>query len=115
MAVKRCPMCHCANGATAWQCRCGYEFGQDVGKTLVLLRDQRTNARIMLGLLGAIDLAAAGAVIYLSLSGSVLLPVLGFAALLGMTARLVRKLSITRASIRQLEKRELPRATLRKR
>jgi hypothetical protein len=114
MAVKRCPMCHSASASTAWQCRCGYEFGQDVGKTLVLLRDQRTNARIMLASMAVIDLAAVGAFVLVGFPGPILIPVLGIAALFGVTARVARKLSITRASIRQLEKRELPKATVHK-
>jgi hypothetical protein len=107
-------MCHSVNESTAWQCRCGYEFGQDVDKTLVLLRDQRINARIMLGVLVVIDLAAVGALMFLPVPVPIVGIVLGFAGLFGMTARVARRLSITRGSIRQLEQRVLPKVTLHK-
>ncbi len=107
-------MCHLVGDASDWQCPCGYEFGQNIDQVLELLRDQRANARILLGLLVIVDLAAVFGVVYLALHGIVIYPVLGFAALLVWTGRVARKLSVTRESLRQLAKRELPKATLHK-
>lgn len=108
-------MCHARNAIDEWQCRCGYEFGQSIDKVLELLRDQRTNARILLGVLIFLDLAALGAVAYLAIvHGIIVYSVLGFAALLLWTMRTARQLVVTRESLEQLSRRELPKATLRK-
>jgi hypothetical protein len=115
MPVKRCPMCHLVSHPSAWRCDCGYEFGKRVDQTLALLRDQRTTTGIALGLLITLDLAIAGVVIVLAVLGmGVFFPVLGFGACLGMTAKVARKLAITRSSMRQLAPRPLPKAMLHK-
>lgn len=115
MPAKRCPLCHARNAVDEWQCRCGYEFGQSIDKVLELLRDQRTNTRILLAVLICLDLAAVGAVTYLaSVHGIIVHSVLGFAALLLWTLRTARQLVITRESLEQLSRHELPKATLRK-
>lgn len=110
-------MCHRASAQTAWQCACGYEFGQDLEKVLALLRDQQINARIGLAVLLVLDTAAVAGVIYLALRGVILVAGLGFAVLIGWTVRAARKLLITRASLRQLAgwHRALPRAVVRER
>jgi len=105
-------MCHRASGADAWRCPCGYEFGQSVDKALELLRDQRTNTRITLGLLLLVDVGALGAVVLAGLSGAIVFAGLG--GLFVATARTTRKLALTGESIRQLSRRELPKAMLRK-
>lgn len=113
MAAKRCPMCHRASTRSAWRCSCGYEFGQDIDKVLVLLRDQRRTARIGLAVLGSLTAAmAVGASVALYYFDAVFGPAIVFGALCVLTARVAHKLLITRASLRQLEKRELPRAQL---
>ncbi len=107
-------MCHARNSIDEWQCRCGYEFGQSIDKVLALLRDQRTNTWIMLAVLIFFDLAAVGVVVYLAiLHVAVSYSVLGLAALSLWTMRTARQLTVTRESLQQLCKRELPRATLR--
>jgi len=114
MPAKLCPMCHARNVANEWQCRCGYEFGQNIDTVLELLRDQRTNARIMLVVLIFLDLAAVGAVIYMAIFHRfVVYSVLGFAALFLATLRTARRLAITRKSLAQLSRRELPKAVVR--
>jgi 1,4-dihydroxy-2-naphthoate octaprenyltransferase len=117
MPAKRCPMCHRASAANAWQCVCGYEFGQDVEKVRALLRDQRTNAWIILVLLLVVDAMAVFGVFYAALHGFLVFSVLGFSALILGTARTVRTLLITRASLRQLASRDdaLPRAWVHRR
>jgi hypothetical protein len=112
MPAKRCPMCHRASGAGAWQCPCGYEFGQSIDNALELLRDQRTNTRIMLGLLLLVDVGVLGAVVVVGLGGALVFAALG--GLFVATGRLIRKLRLTGESIGQLSRRELPKATLRR-
>jgi hypothetical protein len=97
------------SGNEAWQCACGYEFGQSVDTALELLRDQLRNQKIQLGLLLAVDIVAIPFMAFLKLIG-----VIGIVLLFGATARVARRLSITRASIRNLSQRALPKATLRK-
>lgn len=106
-------MCHRAHEATAQQCACGYEFGQRPEKTLELLRSQQRNASISLLLL---LLAFGGGAILLYatlLYQSPIIVVVAFGPLAVQTLRTIRKLSITRESIRQLETRTLPKAQLR--
>ena len=62
-------MCHRASDARAWQCDCGYEFGQSVDKVLELLRGQRKSAAATLAFVVFLDVAMVGAVIY-STSGT---------------------------------------------
>jgi ethanolamine transporter EutH len=87
-------MCHRASESTAWQCGCGYEFGQDID-TLI-----------------TIDLGILAITIITALTGAGLIPGLGFAFLLAATGRTIRKIAISRESLRQLAPRELPTARL---
>jgi hypothetical protein len=116
MAAKVCPLCHCSNSGSAWQCRCGYEFGQSVDTVRVLLRDQQTNAWIVLGVLLALDLALVAGSIYADMFGWGWLPWVVPGLLSAAAARMVSKLRIARESLRQLAERHapLPRATLRR-
>lgn len=100
-------MCHRVSEERAWQCECGYEFGQPVDKVIELLRDQRTNARIML-VFSILAMAAAVALLIFGPFFSIWLLGGGIA----WTGRNLRKLLITRASLKQLADRKLPEAKL---
>ena len=117
MAAKVCPLCHRASPSCTWQCHCGYEFGQSIDKVRVLLRDQQTNAWIVLGVLLVLDLAAVGGAIFVGILGLGWLPWIWPGLLIFATVRTLRKLRIARESLRQLAERyaPLPKATLRKR
>jgi hypothetical protein len=110
-------MCHRASDATAWQCACGYEFGQHVETVRALLRTQHSGAWVTLLLLLVLDVAAVAGVIYTAFHGFIVFSALGFSALVLMTARTARKVLITRASLRQLAARQppLPTAVVHKR
>jgi hypothetical protein len=116
MSVKRCPLCHVASEPTAWRCSCGYEFGQSADQVVALLRDQRTNTSIVLGLLVVLDAAAVGWLVYTALYGGHL--IFSVTAIIGLgvwTARMARKLEITRESLRQIAaQHEPPRAIVHK-
>ncbi len=103
-------MCHRASHATAWQCSCGYEFGQDPEKVCELLRNQRTSTRMALIFLLALDAAVLGVVVYGARHGFIVFSGLGFAVLIMWTLRTVHKLAITKASLHQLTKATLPTA-----
>jgi hypothetical protein len=117
MAAKVCPLCHRSSPGSAWQCHCGYEFGQSVEQARVLLRDAQTSARILLVVLLGLDAAAVGGFIYAYMHGLLVFSWLVFGALVVGTVRTIRKRWIVRESLRQLAERHapLPRATLRKR
>ncbi|HEX7841897.1 MAG TPA: hypothetical protein VF469_30715 [Kofleriaceae bacterium] len=117
MAAKVCPMCHRSNSGSAWQCGCGYEFGQSAEKVRALLRGQQTAAWIVLPMLLVLDIAAVGGMIYAVMHGLVVYSTLVFGALIMGTARTVRKLRVTRESLRQLAARDaaLPTAIVHKR
>jgi hypothetical protein len=117
MAVKVCPLCHRSSHSSAWQCHCGYEFGQSVDKVRVLLRDAQTNARILLVVMLVLDAAVIAGTIYLAVHGWIAYSWLASVLLILGTVRAVRKLRIVRESLRQLDERHapLPRATLRQR
>lgn len=112
MAVKRCPLCHKANATNAWQCECGYRFGQSVEKSLQIVRSQLHNAHLIFWLLLAIDLGVIGLVVWSALAGRavVIVPSFGFAYCVVKTVRAGQKIALTRASIRSLEKQKLPEA-----
>jgi len=105
-------MCHRVSQQRDWQCKCGYEFGQDVERVRLLLRDQQTNASILLVILLLLEVAAVGGVVYSAVHGFVVYSVWGFVMLTLWTARTTRKLVITRSSLRQLAGRELPKASV---
>src|SRR5262245_47288760 len=117
MAAKVCPLCHRSSPGSAWQCHCGYEFGQSIDKVRVLLRDQQTNAWIVLGVLLVLVLAAIGGTIYADMHGWGWTPWFLPGLLSAAMVRTLRKLRIARESLRQLAERHapLPKATLRKR
>ena len=106
MAAKVCPMCHRSSPGSAWQCGCGYEFGQSVENVRALLRGQQMTARILLAMLLVLDLATAGGVVYAAMHGWVVYSTVIFSALIVGTTRTVRKLRITRESLRQLAERD---------
>jgi len=107
-------MCHRVSEATAWQCNCGYEFGQRTEVTVQLLRAQRKRTRAQLGVLLALDVGAIFGVVYAAFHGFVVFSVLGFALLTTWTLRAVSRLSVTRTSLRLLEQAPLPEARARK-
>ena len=97
--------------ARAWQCDCGYEFGQSVDKLLELLRAQRTNARITAIVVG-LDAAMIGAMVYALMHGVAVVSGLLFIGLMYWTFRSVQRLRITNESMRQLAAKTLPEARL---
>jgi hypothetical protein len=112
-AKKRCPMCHAVSWASEPECSCGYEFGQDVDKVLRLLSAQLTGAWVVLGCMLALDVVYIAGTIYLAHRGIIFYALFVVIPLMFGTGRAVRKISITRKSIRQLARRSLPKATLR--
>jgi len=110
MPAKRCPMCHRASEDRAWRCSCGYEFGQPVERTRELLRDQLTNAKIMVGLFGVLELGIAGAMWLAAMYIPLIFPLAGVVATTGGLARNIRKLRVSRESLRLLAPKELPAA-----
>jgi hypothetical protein len=110
-------MCHRLSAGGAWQCGCGYEFGQSMQCLLVLLRDQQTSAWLTLALLLLLDAAAGWGAVLAALHGFIVLAALGFTALVLLTARTVHRLLLTRASLRHLTRRAsvLPRAVVHRR
>ena len=111
-AARRCPMCHRASEPYAHNCRCGYEFGQSVDKAIELLEDQRTNARLLLGLFGMLTLVGLVATVILISLGIVVRSAVPFALLVLVTIRAGQKLALTNTSLRQLRARQLPEARL---
>ncbi|HEY5944433.1 MAG TPA: hypothetical protein VIV40_03035 [Kofleriaceae bacterium] len=109
-----CPMCHRANRDSAKECDdCGYEFGQSIDTLRGLLETQLLNARAMFWVLAVADLLVLGAVVGLALTyGYVLLPVLPFIFFTYQAVRAAQKVSITKHSLRLIEQKQLPKATL---
>ena len=101
-------MCHRASESTAWQCACGYEFGQDLETVRAMLRSQLHNAYLTSVLFLLLDLAMLPMLLFVPL----FVPLAGFVVLTTATAKSVRKISISRESLRQLAPRELPTAKL---
>jgi hypothetical protein len=101
-------MCHRASESTAWQCACGYEFGQDIEKVREMLRAQLRTSWISFGALLLADVA----MVTLAVVGLALTPLLVLAALVGATGRSARKILVSRESLRQLAPAELPSARL---
>lgn len=101
-------MCHRASESTAWQCACGYEFGQDVETVRGMLHSQLQNAYFTSALFLLLDLA----MIPLLFLAPVILPLGAFVVLTSATATSVRKILISRESLRQLSPRDLPTARL---
>jgi hypothetical protein len=105
-------MCHRASEARAWQCNCGYEFGQNPDQVIVLLRDQRRTTRITLAILLCLETMMIGGVVWGLQNGWVVLPTVPFIAVTIWTVRAAIKLAVTRASLRQLGAKSLPEAKL---
>ena len=107
-------MCHRASSTTEWHCLCGYEFGQNAERVRALLRDQQTSAWITLVAVTVIGGAGVCGMVYAALHGFIVFSGLGFTALILVTARTVRTLLITRASLRQLDRLDaaVPRAVI---
>jgi hypothetical protein len=100
-------MCHRASEATAWQCSCGYEFGQHVEKVREMLRTQLRTSWISLAACLFLDVA----MVALATVGSAI-ALFGLVGLLGATGRSLRKILVSRESLRQLAPAELPTARL---
>ena len=100
-------MCHRLNEQRALRCDCRYKFGQSVDKVIDLLHRQRRQGWVVLG---TALLADAGS-IFLLTTGSLRAIWLAAGSFL-WTGRVIRKLLITRVSLRQLESRKLPEARL---
>jgi hypothetical protein len=115
MAGKRCPMCHRASERQSWQCRCGYEFGQDPDVTRKLLRSQLLNLRIGFVILFTLDLAAAGTAVWSMMFGHPIVLGLGFCLMVLWTVRTGHKIVLTHRSLRSLDRQKapLPRAVVR--
>lgn len=103
-------MCHRATEDRAWQCACGYEFGQNVERTRELLRDQLTTAKIMLAVFLVIDAAAVFGIAMAVMRGYAVFSGIGFTLLVLGTLRPIRKISISRESLRALAPKDLPKA-----
>lgn len=101
-------MCHRASESTAWQCACGYEFGQDIDTVQRLLRQQLRSSTAATAALAAVDVAMVAAIVV----GHTFLPAFALAALARMTLKSARKIAISRESLRQLAPRQLPAARL---
>jgi hypothetical protein len=103
--------------AAAWRCGCGYEFGQTVERVRALLRDQQASAWIALAVVAFVDATAVFGAVFAAIHGWIVVSAFGFTALTLVTARSVRRLLITRASLRQLAERDaaIPRAVVRRR
>jgi hypothetical protein len=108
MPAKRCPMCHRASEGTAWKCACGYEFGKDIETVRGMLRSQLRNSWITFSLVLVLDLG----LVALAVAGAALTPIFALLALLGVTSRTLRKILVSRESLRQLAPAELPTARL---
>jgi hypothetical protein len=100
-------MCHRASEYTAWQCSCGYEFGQDVEKVREMLRTQLRTAWLSLGVFLLLD----AAMIAFATVG-IAIALFGLVGLLGATGRATRKILVSRESLRQLAPADLPTARL---
>jgi hypothetical protein len=101
-------MCHRASDDRAWQCRCGYEFGQDVARTRELLRDQLISAKIFLAIFVVLDAAVVLGTIELARRGVIFVSLLAFVFLILGTGRSLRKIMISRESLRALAPKDLP-------
>jgi hypothetical protein len=101
-------MCHRASDKLAWHCACGYEFGQDVARTRELLRSQLTNARIALGIFGTLELAIAVGTWFAVQYGFVITPIASLVGSTVIVARSLRKISISRESLKLLAPKDLP-------
>ena len=101
-------MCHRASENTAWQCACGYEFGQDIDTVRGMLRSQLHTAYVTSALFLLLDLG----MIAMLLVAPVIIPIGGFVMLTLGFVKSIRKISISRESLRQLKPRDLPTARL---
>lgn len=89
-------------------CSCGYTFGQDIDTVRGMLRAQLRNSWATLVVLVIADVG----VLATALVGSALIAAIGLTSLIGATGRTVRKIAISRESLRQLAPRQLPQARL---
>ncbi len=89
-------------------CSCGYTFGQDIDTVRGMLRAQLRNSWATLVVLVIADVG----VLATALVGSARIAAIGLTSLLGATGRTVRKIAISRESLRQLAPRQLPQARL---
>lgn len=82
-----------------------------------MLRDREINAWVVLALLLVLDAAAANGVVYAALQGFIVFSALGSTALILLTARAVRRVRGTRASLRRIARLDavLPRAIVHRR
>lgn len=110
-------MCHRASAANAGRCPCGHELGHGLETLCALLHDQHVHAWITLVALLVLGGPAVAGMIYAALHGFIVLSALGFTAEILLTARAVRAVQVTRARLRQLDRRvaAVPRAIVHRR
>ena len=101
-------MCHRASENTAWQCACGYEFGQDLETVRGMLRSQLHTAYVTSALFLLLDLGMLAMLFF----APMIIPIGGFIMLTLGFVKSIRKIAISRESLRQLAPRELPTARL---
>lgn len=89
-------------------CSCGYTFGQDIDTVRGLLRAQLRNSWATLAVLAIANVGILGVAFF----GATLPALAGLGPLVGATGRTVRKIAISRESLRQLAPRQLPQARL---
>ena len=113
MGVASCPMCHKTNRDTVKQCDdCGYEFGQSIDTLRDMLKTQLANARAMFWVLLAAGLALAGVVVLGVMHGFLIFSMPPFLFVTYQAIGAARKISISKHSLRLIEQKALPKATL---
>jgi uncharacterized membrane protein YvbJ len=113
MPVAICPMCHRGNRDTAKECDdCGYEFGQSIDTLRDMLQTQLANTRAMFWVMCVADLAILAFVIIMITQGWILLPMLPLLFFTYQAVRAGQKVAITKHSLRLIEQKQLPKATL---
>jgi hypothetical protein len=113
MSAAVCPMCHLRNSQRAKECAdCGYEFGQSIDTLRGMLKSQLLNTRVMLGVLVVADLCLVGVIAIGLSAGMIVLPMLPFVFITYQAVRAAQKISRTKYSLRAIESRQLPTATV---
>ena len=113
MSVAVCPMCHRSNRPSAKECDdCGYEFGQSIEALRGMLQNQLLNTRTMFWVRVVADLALAAVVASGVMYGFMILPMLPFLFITYQSVRAGQKIAVTKHSLRLIEQKQLPRATL---
>jgi hypothetical protein len=108
-------MCHQVNERHQLQCSaCNYVFGQPVDETRAQLREQLSSARTQLIGLAIVDVLFLGLLVVMALAGVVIFWIFGCVLLAGANIRVIRKMQISRDSLRSLDRQfpALPKARL---